>query len=198
MTAVIVRSSANVNSGAKTKASGVLHGVWLAVFALAAPALLGLVPMAALAAVLVQAGWKLVAGIPFRALWRTSRSEVAITVATIVAILTLNLLEGVAVGLVLSLVKAAVQASSLRTRVREEADEVHLEVSGSATFVRLPQLADTLESVPRTAPHRAPGRTRQAGPGLPGSARHLRRAARGARRAGERPDGGAGTRGQRA
>ncbi|GAB3462193.1 SulP family inorganic anion transporter [Kineococcus endophyticus] len=152
MTAVIVRSSANVNSGAKTKASGVLHGVWLAVFALAAPALLGLVPMAALAAVLVQAGWKLVAGIPFRTLWRTSRSEVAITAATIVAILTLNLLEGVAVGLVLSLVKAAVQASSLRTRVREEADEVHLEVSGSATFVRLPQLADTLEAVPVDRP----------------------------------------------
>jgi MFS superfamily sulfate permease-like transporter len=108
--------------------------------------------MAALAAVLVQAGWKLVAGIPFRRLWATSRSEVAITVATIVAILTLNLLEGVAVGLVLSLVKAAVQASSLRTRVREEAEEVHLEVSGSATFVRLPQLADTLEAVPADRP----------------------------------------------
>ncbi len=83
---------------------------------------------------------------------RTSRSEVAITAATIVAILTLNLLEGVAVGLVLSLLKAAVQASSLRTRVREEADEVHLEVSGSATFVRLPQLADTLEAVPADRP----------------------------------------------
>ncbi|GAA0287820.1 SulP family inorganic anion transporter [Kineococcus aurantiacus] len=152
MTAVVVRSSANVSAGARTKASGVLHGVWLAVFALAAPALLGFVPMAALAAVLVQAGCKLVAGIPLRRLWSASRSEVAITVATIVAILALNLLEGVAIGLVLSLVKAAVQASSLRTRLHERDDEVHLEVSGSATFVRLPQLADTLASVPDDRP----------------------------------------------
>lgn len=152
MTAVIVRSSANVAAGAHTKASGVLHGVWLGIFAVAAPALLGLVPMAALAAVLVQAGWKLVAGIPFRTLWATSRSEVAITVVTVVAVLGLNLLEGVAVGLVLSLVKAAVQATSLHTRVREEDGRVHLEVSGSATFVRLPQLSDTLEAVPTDRP----------------------------------------------
>jgi MFS superfamily sulfate permease-like transporter len=152
MTAVIVRSSANVAAGARTKASGVLHGVWLVIFAVAAPALLGTVPMAALAAVLVQAGWKLVAGIPFRTLWATSRSEVAITVVTVVAVLGLNLLEGVAVGLVLSLVKAAVQATSLHTQVREEDGRVHLEVSGSATFVRLPQLADTLEAVPTDRP----------------------------------------------
>jgi MFS superfamily sulfate permease-like transporter len=152
MTAVIVRSSANVAAGARTKASGIMHGVWLAVFALAAPTLLGMVPMAALAAVLVQAGWKLVAGIPFRRLWATARSEVVITVATIVAILTLNLLEGVAIGLVLSLVKAAIQSSSLQTRLHEADDEVHLEVSGAATFVRLPQLADQLEQVPAEKP----------------------------------------------
>jgi len=152
MTAVIVRSSANVAAGARTKASGIMHGVWLAVFALAAPTLLGMVPMAALAAVLVQAGWKLVAGIPFRRLWATARSEVVITVATIVAILTLNLLEGVAIGLVLALVKAAVQSSSLQTRLHEADDQVHLEVSGAATFVRLPQLADQLEQVPAEKP----------------------------------------------
>ena len=152
MTAVIVRSSANVAAGAVTKASGVLHGVWLAVFALAAPAALGMVPMAALAAVLVQAGWKLVAGIPLRRLWSTSRSEVLITVATVVAVLCLNLLEGVAIGLVLSLVKAAVQASTLRAHVHEDGDDVHLHVSGSATFVRLPELADTLEGLPEDRP----------------------------------------------
>ncbi|WP_432573505.1 SulP family inorganic anion transporter [Kineococcus sp. SYSU DK005] len=152
MTAVIVRSSANVGAGARTRASGVLHGVWLALFALAAPAVLGWVPMAALAAVLVQAGWKLVAGVPVRRLWRSSRSEVLITAATVAGVLALNLLEGVAIGLVLALVKAAVQASSLRAHVREDGEDVHLHVEGSATFVRLPQLADALDSVPAGRP----------------------------------------------
>ncbi|NAZ87240.1 SulP family inorganic anion transporter [Kineococcus sp. T90] len=148
MTAVIVRSSANVHAGARTRASAVLHGGWLLVFAVAVPALLGAVPMAALAAVLVQAGWKLVTGVKVRALWAESRSEVLITVSTVVAVLCLNLLEGVAIGLVLALVKAAAQATTLRAHVREDGEDVHLHVEGSATFVRLPQLNDTLESLP--------------------------------------------------
>jgi len=56
MTAVIVRSSANVGAGARTKASRVLHGVWLLLFVLLAPGLLTLIPVAVLAAVLVHAG----------------------------------------------------------------------------------------------------------------------------------------------
>ncbi len=63
MTAVIVRSSANVQAGARTKASRVLHGVWLLLFAALLPSALALIPLPALAGILIHAGWKL---IPFR------------------------------------------------------------------------------------------------------------------------------------
>lgn len=78
MTAVIVRSSANVQAGAKTKASRVLHGVWLLLFVAALPGALALIPLPALAGILVHAGWKL---IPFRgvvSLWRGHRGEALI------------------------------------------------------------------------------------------------------------------------
>ena len=62
MTAVIVRSAANVQAGARTRASRVLHGVWLLLFVVLLPGLLTLIPVAVLAAVLVHAGWKLLGG----------------------------------------------------------------------------------------------------------------------------------------
>ncbi|KPC94928.1 sulfate transporter, partial [Streptomyces sp. NRRL F-6602] len=58
MTAVIVRSSANVQAGARTKASRVMHGVWLLLFAALLPGALALIPLPALAGILVHAGWK--------------------------------------------------------------------------------------------------------------------------------------------
>ncbi len=78
MTAVIVRSSANVSAGARTKASRVMHGVWLLLFAALLPSVLALIPLPALAGILVHAGWKL---IPFRSivpLWRDHRGEALI------------------------------------------------------------------------------------------------------------------------
>ncbi|MGW1559736.1 SulP family inorganic anion transporter, partial [Streptomyces sp. NPDC002144] len=102
MTAVIVRSSANVGAGARTKASRVLHGAWLLLFAAALPSALALVPIPALAGILVHAGWKL---IPFRqisALWRSHRGEALILVVTAVSIVAVNMFEGVLIGLALS------------------------------------------------------------------------------------------------
>ena len=59
MTVVIVRSATNVEAGAKTKVSRVLHGVWLLLFAALFPSVLGLIPIAALAGVLIHAGFGL-------------------------------------------------------------------------------------------------------------------------------------------
>ncbi|WP_258537604.1 SulP family inorganic anion transporter, partial [Klebsiella quasipneumoniae] len=73
---------ANVAAGARTKASRVLHGVWLLLFAALLPSVLGLIPLPALAGILVHAGWKL---IPFRSilpLWRDHRGEALILVVT--------------------------------------------------------------------------------------------------------------------
>ncbi|MFF9817906.1 SulP family inorganic anion transporter [Streptomyces sp. NPDC014006] len=153
MTAVIVRSSANVQAGAKTKASRVLHGVWLLLFAAALPATLALIPIPALAGILVHAGWKL---IPFRQiadLWRDHRGEALILVVTAVAIVAVNMFEGVLIGLALSVVKTAWEASHIRLEVVDKgAGPVQAHLSGNATFLRLPKILDSLEALPQDRP----------------------------------------------
>ncbi|GAB3880410.1 hypothetical protein GCM10029964_034800 [Kibdelosporangium lantanae] len=94
MTAVIVRSATNVQAGARTKASRVLHGLWLLLFAALLPSVLGILPIAALAGVLVHAGYKLLPIRKLGPLWREHRGEAVILVVTAVSIVALNMFEG--------------------------------------------------------------------------------------------------------
>ncbi len=148
MTGVIVRSSANVNSGAKTRLSAVLHGVWLLLFVVLGAGLLSYIPRASLGALLVYIGIKLVNLKAIRELWATSRSEVAIYAVTVLVIVVEDLLVGVVVGIVLSAVKLLYRFSHLDIRVAPEEKGVKMELEGAATFLRLPQLARKLDEVP--------------------------------------------------
>ncbi|HEX8866566.1 MAG TPA: SulP family inorganic anion transporter [Lentzea sp.] len=145
MTAVIVRSSANVQAGARTKASRVLHGVWLLLFVLLAPGLLTLIPVAVLAAVLVHAGWKLLGLKELVALWRKDKAEGAVLVLTAGLIVATDLLTGTLVGLLAAIIKTAWDVS--RLSVVETPEGVALK--GNATFLRLPGLLDALDRVDR-------------------------------------------------
>lgn len=145
MTAVIVRSSANVSAGARTKASRVLHGVWLLLFVVLAPGLLTLIPVAVLAAVLVHAGWKLLGLGQLIALWRKDRTEVAVLVLTAGLIVATDLLTGTLTGLLAAVVKTAWDVSRLSVVVTADG----LALRGNATFLRLPRLLDELERVDR-------------------------------------------------
>ncbi|MEU2516005.1 SulP family inorganic anion transporter [Streptomyces syringium] len=154
MTAVIVRSAANVQAGAKTKASRVLHGVWLLLFAALLPAALGVIPIAALAGVLVHAGCKLV---PFRELvplWREHRGEAVVLAVTAIAIVTTNMFEGVLIGLLLAVAKTAWTISHIQMNVKDddETGPIHVRLTGNATFLRLPHMLDTLEALPKDRP----------------------------------------------
>ncbi|MGW1951320.1 SulP family inorganic anion transporter [Streptomyces sp. NPDC001920] len=153
MTAVIVRSSANVQAGAKTKASRVMHGVWLLLFAALLPAALALIPLPALAGILVHAGFKL---IPFRgvvSLWRSHRGEALILVVTAVSIVAVNMFEGVLIGLALSVVKTAWEASHVKLEIIDKgAGPIQAYLSGNATFLRLPKILDSLENLPQDRP----------------------------------------------
>jgi len=151
MTGVIVRSSANVQAGAKTRASAILHGVWLLVFVSALPFVLELVPVASLAAVLVYTGFKLAyPKAVIRELLKYGRTEVAIYVVTVGVIVCSNLLEGVLVGLALSILKLLYAFSHLDVGVEEDEARarVDLHLTGAATLVRLPKLASALETIP--------------------------------------------------
>ncbi|MFH9229261.1 SulP family inorganic anion transporter [Streptomyces lydicus] len=151
MTAVIVRSAANVQAGARTKTSRVLHGVWLLVFAAAFPAALGVVPLAALAGVLVHAGGKLIPVKAWRSLWREHRGEAVVLAATAVAIVATNMFEGVLLGLLMAVAKSAWATSHVHLEVAglEGRGVVHVRAVGNATFLRLPKLLDQLEALPR-------------------------------------------------
>lgn len=150
MTGVIVRSAANVEAGAKTRLSAILHGGWLLLMVVFCAAALELVPLSALAAVLVYTGYRLMNFKVIKELWHYGWSEVAIYLATLITVVATNLLEGVILGVVLSVVKLLWRFShlALRLEVGEDGRRTVLHIEGAATFLRLPQLAAKLEEVP--------------------------------------------------
>lgn len=150
MTAVIVRSSANVSAGARTKASRVLHGVWLLLFAAAFPAALEIIPVSALAGVLVHAGWKLIPVKDLGPLWREHRTEALVLAITAIAIVVTDMFQGVLIGLLCAIVKTAWETSHVHVETEDPGAGRPLRVSvlGNATFLRLPKLQDQLDAVP--------------------------------------------------
>ncbi|GGN65315.1 sulfate transporter [Streptomyces albiflavescens] len=153
MTAVIVRSATNVQAGAKTRVSRVLHGVWLLLFAALLPGALGMIPTAALAGVLIHAGFKLLPIKELGPLWREHRGEAIVLVITAGAILITNMFEGVLIGLGLAVAKTAWETSNVHIEVDDQGDgPVLVRILGNATFLRLPRILDALERLPTHRP----------------------------------------------
>jgi MFS superfamily sulfate permease-like transporter len=100
MTAVIVRSSTNLQAGARTRASTVLHGVWLLTLVALAPWVLRYVAVSSLAAVLVFTGWKLIDRTALAELRRQGGSELVVYAVTLAAIVATDLLIGIIVGVI--------------------------------------------------------------------------------------------------
>ncbi|MFF6970736.1 SulP family inorganic anion transporter [Streptomyces tsukubensis] len=151
LTAVIVRSAANVNAGARTKISRILHGVWLLGFGLLLPGLLGLIPVSVLAGVLLHAGWKLFNPPSFVKMWKKDRGEGLVMFVTTGAIVATDLLDGVLGGLAVAVVLTALRMSHMTIRTVKDGDTATLELKGNATFLRLPKLIDALEPLAGSA-----------------------------------------------
>jgi MFS superfamily sulfate permease-like transporter len=151
MTGVIVRSAANVQAGAKSRLSAILHGLWLLIFVVALGFMLRMIPTAALAGILVFTGFKLIDFKGFVHLWKTSRAEAAIFLITVAVIVAEDLLTGVITGIVLSAAKLLVTFSRLEAQLSGASNAAHghvkLTISGAATFIHLPKLADKLQEV---------------------------------------------------
>ncbi len=150
MTGVIVRSSANVQAGAKTRLSAMFHGVWLLAFVLLLFSVLQSIPVASLAGVLVYTGIKLVDLKTLRGLGRYGRMPMFIYVATASAIIFTDLLTGVLIGFGLTLVKLALNASRLKINLvdMKAKGEMELRLTGAATFLKVPALTQALSAVP--------------------------------------------------
>jgi MFS superfamily sulfate permease-like transporter len=123
--------------------------VWLLLFAAVLPFTLSYIPVASLAAVLVFTGYKLAYPKAVPELLKFGKSEVAIYLVTIVMIVASNLLEGVLIGLGLSLLKLLQAFSHLAIKWDEDIinNRTHLHLKGAATLIRLPKLAAALDEI---------------------------------------------------
>ncbi len=149
MTGVIVRSSANVQAGATTRASAILHGIWLLGTVAVLPWLLAHIPTASLAAILVYIGFKLVDTARIRKIAGFGRGELVIYFATLIGIVATDLLTGVLIGLGLALAKLIYTFAHIKIDAQEDqkGKRVDIILHGSCTFLSIPQLAAALEKI---------------------------------------------------
>lgn len=152
VTGVIVRSSTNVAAGARTRASAVLHGVWVLVFALFLVGVVEQIPLAALAGLLIVMGAQLVRRRDLRS--ARARGELWIYLLTVAFVLGLNLVEGVVIGLAAALVLVLVRVLRLQVDVRDVGQAPDgrrhwlVEVTGSLSFLATPLLVRELAAIP--------------------------------------------------
>ncbi|PDT55149.1 MULTISPECIES: SulP family inorganic anion transporter [Sinorhizobium] len=150
ITGVIVRSSANIQAGARTRASAIFHGIWILGLVALAPALLTLVPLSALAAVLLVTGWRLISLRHVRHLFEHhGLVPVGIWAVTVAMVVLQDLLVGVALGLALSIIEIVPYLRrKLAIRHAEIDEEIHVQLGGAATCRDVPILLNTLEQLP--------------------------------------------------
>ncbi len=104
VTSVIVRSSANINAGARTKLSTIFHGTLLLICVASIPMVLNLIPKSALAAILIFTGYRLCKPAVFKHMWKEGGVTQFIPfAATAIAVVSLDLLKGVGIGIIISI-----------------------------------------------------------------------------------------------
>lgn len=148
LTSVIVRSSANVNAGAKSKMSTILHGALLLICVALIPGVLNLIPKAALAAILIFTGYKLAKPSLFKAFYKKGWDQFLPFVITIAAILLTDLLVGVVIGIGVGLF--FVVRSNFKTSVFVVHDENKylFRLRKDVSFLNKPIIKNKLEEVP--------------------------------------------------
>ena len=157
LTAVIVRSSANIAAGAQSKLSAIIHGLLLLTSLLFLGAVLNLIPLSALAAVLLLVGYKLTPLSLYRKQWRLGWAQFGPFIFTIVAVLFTDLLKGVSIGLVLGfffILKDNAKAGSYLRRdpapdnAENEDTLLHLRLPEHVSFLNKASIVTTLEQLP--------------------------------------------------
>jgi carbonic anhydrase len=149
VTGVIVRSAANINAGARTRLSAILHGVWVLVFVLLLGAQLERIPLATLAGLLVYVGLRLVNPDHIRELLH--HNEFWVYLVTLLSVTFWNLLAGVGVGIALAVILLLRKLSHTHIVVEQRADRWHVRMDGTLTFFSVPQMTAALNEIPQGA-----------------------------------------------
>ncbi|MBN3199285.1 SulP family inorganic anion transporter [Pectobacterium brasiliense] len=148
ITAVIVRSSVNVNAGARTKFSILLHGVLLLLCGLFMTDLLNVIPLASLAAVLLYTGYKLASPQQFLLLWRQGLQQFVPFAATVVGIIVFGMLAGIGIGIVTQLAFSIYKSHRNAMQLTRYGDHFVLSFQQNLTFVHNPRLQGLLNKIP--------------------------------------------------
>jgi MFS superfamily sulfate permease-like transporter len=152
ITQVIVRSSANIQSGGRTKASAFIHGALLLICAYAIPKVLNMIPLAALAAILLIVGWKLAKPALFIAMWKKGQSEFIPFTVTVVGIVLTDLLTGIALGLVVAILYILWDNFKLPYKFDiknyKAGEPIRIEFSESVSFLNKASIQRTLSTLP--------------------------------------------------
>lgn len=152
ITQVIVRSSANIQSGGVTKASAFFHGLLLLVSIVFFPGLLNMIPLASLAAILLVVGYKLAKPANFKAMWNAGFSQFLPFIVTIVAIVFTDLLIGIGLGMVVAIVHLL--WNNFQTPYHFDADNhvpgktIRIELSEDVSFLNKASIERTLNNLP--------------------------------------------------
>ncbi|WP_374505415.1 SulP family inorganic anion transporter [Flavobacterium sp.] len=155
MTSVVVRSSANNNAGAKSKMSAIIHGVLLLISVLTVPMLLNKIPLATLAAVLLLVGYKLAKPATFIHFWHKGKYQFVPFIATLVAVVFTDLLKGVALGMIISVIfilKGNLKrAYVFRKEEYADGDVIHIDLAQEVSFLNKAAIKETLNSIPENS-----------------------------------------------
>ena len=155
ITQVIVRSSANIQSGGRTKASATLHGALLLISAFAIPAVLNLIPLAALAAILLIVGYKLAKPSMIVDMWKKGSNEFIPFAVTVLGIVFTDLLMGIALGLVVAIVSILWDNFKVPykfdIRDYEAGAPIKIEFSEVVSFLNKASIQQTLNTIPASS-----------------------------------------------
>lgn len=152
MTSVVVRSSANCSAGAKSKLSSIIHGFLLLISVITIPFLLNKIPLATLAAVLLLVGYKLAKPVTFIHFWHKGKYQFIPFIATLLAVVFTDLLKGVALGMIISVIfilKGNLKrAYSFRKEEYVDGDVIHIDLAQEVSFLNKAAIKQTLNSIP--------------------------------------------------
>ena len=152
MTSVIVRTSANVNAGARTKMSTIAHGVFLLLAVVVIPGLLNKIPMACLAAILIMIGLRLASPKVFRHMWHTGKHQFIPFIVTVIAVVFTDLLRGVGIGLGVSIffiLRGNMKlAYFFKKEKHQEGETIHIDLAQEVSFLNKAAIKQTLAHLP--------------------------------------------------
>lgn len=155
LTSVVVRTSTNNSAGAKSKMSTIIHGVFLLLSVLTIPFLLNKIPFATLAAVLFLVGYKLAKPSVIIHFWKKGKYQFMPFIATLLGVVFLDLLKGVALGILISVVfiiRGNMQrAYRFRKDKYEEGDIIRIDLAQEVSFLNKAAIKNTLNEIPENS-----------------------------------------------